>query len=435
MNKRIIIIAGIVFGLLINIAFGINIYLWDKQTKDIDTLIKAFETRLDEKNMVLSYDHITYKGYKSWHVVGEIVNLKIASKSQPANFASMKKLSFENDSQNNRLRFVGDETIYNITSHYKIYGDEDFKLKVTYSGQLPTLDLYFKPLSEIDIHSDANAVFKTISKIEYNEGPAKGVNLVDNEETYSSDGYKAVGTFDDSTEIKKLGLLINHKNLKIKLDKSTPMSGPQNFNLDINTELTVNDKDIAVKNLKFENLVSAKAIINDLTYSNDIGRLNINGTGMFDIKSFLPEINASIIIGDYEKILDYTNTLLPDLKNAPVGAVKKVPSEINKDQMVKFKQFLSTFKMNETDIKFDVVFDKTGNMTISGKPIEVFMQEYEALMAPPAPPPAEVIPNPTEQPVQPSIDGAPVLDPVPQTTPQPIPQVMEMEPAPVVVQP
>lgn len=431
MNKRIIIIAGIVFGLLINIAFGINIYLWDKQTKDIDTFIKAFETRLDEKNMVLSYDYIAYKGYKSWHVVGEIANLKIADKSNPADFFTINNLVFENDSQNNRLRFVANETTYSLP-----YDGIEFKIKSTYSGQLPTLDFYFKPLSEIDIHSDANAVFKTISKIEYNEGPAKGVNLADNEEIYSSDGFKAVGTFDDSTEIKKLGLLMNYKNLKIKLDKSLPMSGPQNFNLDINTELTVNDKDIAVKNLKFENLVSAKAIINDLTYSNDIGRLSINGTGMFDIKSFLPEINASIIIGDYEKILDYTNTLLPDLKNAPVGAVKKVPSEINKDQMVKFKQFLSTFKMNETDIKFDVVFEKTGNMTISGKPIDVFMQEYEALMAPPAPPPAEVIPNPTEQPAQPSVeDVAPVLDPIPQTTPQPIPQVMEMEPAPVVVQP
>jgi hypothetical protein len=394
MNNRILNIAAIVLVLVLAIGFGTNYYLWDKQTKDIDAIIKALETKLDEKDMVLSYDQITYQGHKSWHVIGEIVNLKIASKSQPTNFASMKKLSFENDSQNHRLRFVGDETIYDITSHDKIYGNEDFKVKVTYSGQLPTLDFYFKPLSKIDVNSNANVILKTIEKVEYNEGHAKGFDLKTNEEVYSSDSFKAVSTFDDSTEIKKLGLLINYKNLRMKFDESLPMSGPQNFNLDVNTELAVTDNNIAPEDFKFENLVSIKAIINDLTYSNDIGRLSINGTGMYDKTSFLPEINASIIIGNYEKILDYTNTLLPDLKNAPIGAAEKVPSEIDKDHMTKFKQFLSTFKMNDTDLKFDLVFEKTGNMTISGKPVDVFMQEYDALMAPPAPPAVEVLPSP-----------------------------------------
>ena len=49
---------------------------------------------------------------------------------------------------------------------------------------------------------------------------------------------------------------------------------------------------------------------------------------------------------------------------------------------------------NDTDLKFDLVFEKTGNMTISGKPVDVFMQEYDALMAPPAPPAVEVLPSP-----------------------------------------
>ncbi len=401
--------------LLIFSAFGINYYLWDKQTKEFDAIIHGIETSLDQKGISMSYDNIHYIGHKSWKVHGEIGNLKFSSKEHPEDYYSMKSVSFINDAENHKIVLIGNDASYSMKAFKNEFTQEEiypaFNMKITYSGALPTLSFYFDQNIKIDQNSNPAAIAKSINKIEFTEGPSKAIDLDTNQEMYSSDSSKIVYTTDLKSEIKKVGFLMDFKNLRMKLSKDSEMTSPQNYSLDSVLEFKMNKTIENLQTINFEDIEYIKLKINDLSFSNELTNWKLNGDLDYDKTSFLPSVTASLIIGNYEKLIDYAEQKLSDISKdikaipAPSMVPMIVPSHADKKDIENLKKFLSQFKINDTDLKFDLIFDKSGNTTVSGKSLDALNKEFIDLMTPP-PPAADLIPAPT-MPIVPVDPNAP----------------------------
>lgn len=409
---------------IIAVAFGVNYYSWNQQTKRIDDFIFKLVQKLDEKDIKLTYDEITYIGHKAWNVEGEISNIKITSKLYPDPILQTNLVQFRSDLRNGLIEVTYDKEI-----SFKIpTPTERLDYKVTFPNEPLTLKVHFdskfSSIFNTSDTSDIDTFFKKVHTINISDGGFSLVDMVTNQELQKSGKEFIEISNDFTTDLKKFNVKFAYEDFMTYSFLKKEFVGPQAGKLDILIEGQVlNDK---ISSWKPEDLESYKINIKDFDFSNEVGKFQISGTLAGSKASFfMPSVSLTMIIGNYAALLDTVEKEFTALKNSSDPKVKAQTAAYEHLDFAKFKKYFEPYKINETDIKFEITGENPMDLMISGKPYLEVEKELMAILMPPSPP-AAIETMPTQE-------GMELVPFEPSLTPAPLPEVQK-EPLPLIPQ-
>ncbi len=410
--------------LILAMAFGVNYYSWNQQTKRIDDFIFKLVQKLEEKDIKLTYDQITYIGFKSWKVEGEISNIKITSKVYTDPIIQTNSLNFSSDLRNGLIEIIFDkDMLLNIPTP-----TEKFNYKLNFPREPFTLKIHFdSTLSSIfntSDKSDIDTFFTKVHTINLSDGGFSLIDVATNQELQKSGKEFIEFSMDTATDLKKLNIKLSYEDFMTYSFLKKQLVGPQAGKLDILIEGQVlNDK---ISSWKLEDLESYKIHIKEFDFSNEVGKFQMSGTLAGSKTSFfLPSVSLVATIGNYVALLDHAEKEFANLRSSSDLNVKAQIKAYEGIDFVKLKKYFEQYKINETDLKLEITGENIMEIMVSGKPYYEFEAELMSILMPP-PPPAVTETIPPQE-------GTGMVPLEPSLIPAPLPEVQK-EPLPLIPQ-
>ncbi len=410
---------------IIAIGFGVNYYSWNQQTKRIDDFIFKLVQKLDEQDIKLTYDEITYVGHKAWNVEGEISNIKITSKLYSDPVLQTNLVKFSSDLRNGLIEVTHDKEISlkiptpTAKLDYKVtFPNEPLTLKVHFDSK-------FSSIFNTSDKSDIDTFFTKVRTINLSDGGFSLVDMVTNQELQKSGKEFVEISNDVTTDLKKFNIKSSYEEFMTYSFVKNEFVGPQAGKMDISVEGQVsNDK---ISSWELDDVESYKINIKELDFLSEVGKFQISGTLAGNKSSFyMPSISLAIIIGNYAALLDSAEKEFANLRNSPDQKSKSFATAYEHLDFAKIKKYFEQFKMNETDLKFEITGENPMDLMISGRPYLEVEKELMALLMPPLP--KETIKQDPQQ------EGEITIVPFePSLTPAPLPEVQK-EPLPLMPQ-
>lgn len=409
-------IAVVVLATVGILLFGANHYLWLDKSKKIDNALVLLEKEFEKEGTTFKYESLSYNSKKFWDVEASLKNITISKDDQYQPISlNIPEVTIKDDTINGivEIKLIGDMK-YKSSSPY--LGDDD--ITISFLDKAGVLNVYYIP----DLLEAKKSKF---SKLEYMDNGSKMIDNKTQKEIASagpshfSIGYSII----DGRE--NVEFILSSKDYKTNYQTNSepnPMLGdifkdiPEFGNHNTSMNIMLDAKKIGMA-------TDFKVLIRELKYSNDI--FNYSMEGNIEMAQYLPTLNMKVVIGNYEKIIDMVFGIYQNAKTSQFNPDQFTPVRATQEQINNFKAYLGEFKVNATDIKFEILMDNTGKTTISGKPFEEVIMKIDGIFKAPAPAITEVPEQPLT--IEPSI--APSAPQGSVEAPQ-----LQIQPAPVMPQ-